>query len=289
MERRSERIKFILDNTERIFADESFGQISKHKELLAEMPDYDVYLAKRDKVRQESAKLSIDAEMKPCWVEPLLSQKQEMHLSRKFNLLKSLARDHALCSRSNRAEQFFQEAMAIKEKIALANMRLVTTVMKRVFTNHREDMVNECYAAIYRAVDYYDWRRGVKFSTYAVWVARQNCIRANHYMNKEDVAAVYLGAEDINVPKEDMRDVELLQHSINQKFIRRLFRYLPEERDREILKMRFGINCDPVTLEQCGKRFSVTKERIRQLETKALKKLRKAIQLKGLVLEEIVS
>jgi RNA polymerase primary sigma factor len=47
------------------------------------------------------------------------------------------------------------------------------------------------------------------------------------------------------------------------------------EREAEILKMRFGLK-DGVdyTLEQVGQRFNVTRERIRQIEGKALKKLR---------------
>ncbi len=47
------------------------------------------------------------------------------------------------------------------------------------------------------------------------------------------------------------------------------------ERERDILKMRFGIGTDnPKTLEQVGKKFSVTRERIRQIEAKAIRKLR---------------
>jgi RNA polymerase primary sigma factor len=47
------------------------------------------------------------------------------------------------------------------------------------------------------------------------------------------------------------------------------------ERERLILEMRHGIhNHAPQTLEQIGQRFGVTRERIRQIEAKALRKLR---------------
>ena len=47
------------------------------------------------------------------------------------------------------------------------------------------------------------------------------------------------------------------------------------ERENQILKMRFGINRDrAMTLEEVGKEFNITKERIRQIEAKALRKLR---------------
>jgi len=46
-------------------------------------------------------------------------------------------------------------------------------------------------------------------------------------------------------------------------------------RESEVLKLRFGINCDSDhTLEEVGKKFNVTRERIRQIEAKALRKLR---------------
>jgi RNA polymerase primary sigma factor len=46
-------------------------------------------------------------------------------------------------------------------------------------------------------------------------------------------------------------------------------------REREILSLRFGLHGDePLTLDEVGRRFNVTRERIRQIEAKALTKLR---------------
>ena len=46
-------------------------------------------------------------------------------------------------------------------------------------------------------------------------------------------------------------------------------------REREVLKLRFGLDDGyPRTLEEVGQMFNVTRERIRQIEAKALKKLR---------------
>ena len=45
-------------------------------------------------------------------------------------------------------------------------------------------------------------------------------------------------------------------------------------KEQIIIKKRFGIGDDPHTLEEVGKEFSVTRERIRQIEVKALRKLR---------------
>jgi RNA polymerase primary sigma factor len=48
------------------------------------------------------------------------------------------------------------------------------------------------------------------------------------------------------------------------------------DRERDVVKMRFGLEGDgsPHTLEEVGRHFRVTRERIRQIEAKALKKLR---------------
>jgi len=47
------------------------------------------------------------------------------------------------------------------------------------------------------------------------------------------------------------------------------------EREAKVLKMRFGIDmASDHTLEEVGKQFDVTRERIRQIEAKALRKLR---------------
>jgi RNA polymerase primary sigma factor len=55
------------------------------------------------------------------------------------------------------------------------------------------------------------------------------------------------------------------------------------EREREVLELRFGLNGgEPRTLEEVGRRFQVTRERIRQIEAKALKKIRHPSRLREL-------
>ena len=56
--------------------------------------------------------------------------------------------------------------------------------------------------------------------------------------------------------------------------VRRLLAPL-DEREREILRLRFGLDRgEPRTLEEVGKRFNLTRERIRQIEARAMSKLR---------------
>ena len=54
-------------------------------------------------------------------------------------------------------------------------------------------------------------------------------------------------------------------------------------REEQILRMRFGIDeKTDYTLEEVGQRFAVTRERIRQIEAKALRKLRNPTRAKSL-------
>ena len=64
----------------------------------------------------------------------------------------------------------------------------------------------------------------------------------------------------------------------NTKILNDVFDTIPE-READILRMRFGINVEkPMTLEEVGKHYGLTRERIRQLENKAIRKLRNPIR-----------
>ncbi|HOP52702.1 MAG TPA: sigma-70 family RNA polymerase sigma factor, partial [Synergistales bacterium] len=76
--------------------------------------------------------------------------------------------------------------------------------------------------------------------------------------------------EDKNLPSpEDAAAVQLLREQL-EGMLEEL-----TEREKEVLRLRFGLeDGHPYTLEEVGKRFGVTRERIRQIEAKALRKLR---------------
>jgi RNA polymerase sigma factor (sigma-70 family) len=62
--------------------------------------------------------------------------------------------------------------------------------------------------------------------------------------------------------------------SIERSDVRALLQHL-DERERQVIDMRFGLTTDqPLTLDEVGRQFNLTRERIRQIEAKALTKLR---------------
>ncbi len=54
-------------------------------------------------------------------------------------------------------------------------------------------------------------------------------------------------------------------------------------REREIIKLRYGLGCDRYTLAETARIFKVTGERVRQIEAEAISKLRHPVRLKMLI------
>src|SRR5690606_11537286 len=78
--------------------------------------------------------------------------------------------------------------------------------------------------------------------------------------------------KDKNNPNPEENDkIEELEEYIN-KVLEEL-----DEREQSIIKMRFGIECDEKTLAEIGLILGITRERVRQIEKRALKKLHNII------------
>ena len=73
-----------------------------------------------------------------------------------------------------------------------------------------------------------------------------------------------------------------MMEEANKAIIENVFDSL-EKREAQILKMRFGLLGNPMTLEEVGEKFSLSRERVRQLEIKALRKLRNPIRTRMLM------
>ena len=100
------------------------------------------------------------------------------------------------------------------------------------------------------------------------------------------VDAPFVEGEDNSLLDVLTNDTPLADQSLNQeslsKEVDRALKQL-HDREREIVKMFFGIGYPEMTLEEIGEKFDLTRERVRQIKEKAIKRLKgsKSKLLKG--------
>ncbi len=236
---------------------------------------------------------------------------------------------------AQRVEQGDPAAIAA---LAQANLRLVVSVARRYVNRGlpMEDLVAEGNIGLLRAVKKYEWRRGYRFSTYAVWWIRQAITRAianqahtirvpvhvgealarrskaitflSNTLGREpttaepvavlgqDVAAAGPNLKAVQSPlsldrlKKDDGDEQLgdvlpdtsaptpeerAVGRVATEEIRQVLGDVLAAREREVLQWRFGLDgASPARLDEIGRRLGVTRERVRQIEGDALRKLR---------------
>jgi RNA polymerase primary sigma factor len=229
-----------------------------------------------------------------------------------------------------------RELKRLREEMVRAHLRLVVAIAKKYRGRSSldfSDLIQEGNLGLMRAVEKFNYRHGVKLSTYAVWWIRQSITRAMADQGRMIRVPVHMaqtarqvhrersklhqqqgrepGADEIaarsgiarahveqalslvqdptslNVPVGEDGDATLADlleapdavnpHAAAEASLLRdcvaeaLAQLSP--REERILRMRFGIGMADHTLEQVGKTFGVTRERIRQIEAKALQKL----------------
>ena len=193
------------------------------------------------------------------------------------------------------------------EKLTRANLRFVVSVAKQYQNQGLSlpDLINEGNLGLIKAAEKFDETRGFKFISYAVWWIRQSILQAlaeqsrivrlplNQVgsLNKINKAFSRFEqenerrpspeelADSLDLPAEKVADtlrVSGRHISVDAPFVEGEERALSTltERERDIIKLFFGINTQEMTLEEIGEKFGLTRERVRQIKEKAIRRLR---------------
>jgi RNA polymerase primary sigma factor len=170
-----------------------------------------------------------------------------------------------------------------RDRLIGANLRFVIMIARRYMHlgMSMEDLVSEGNMGLIRAIRSYDPGRGVRFISYAVWWIRQAILHAL----KENPAAASLDAPvggsegestlaDLLADEETRGPEDTVVEELLCGDVRALLERLPP-REMEILRQRYGLGGrKPASLEEIGVRLHMTRERIRQIEKRALRRIR---------------
>lgn len=272
---------------------------------------------------------SLGLYLKDIGQEKLLTREEEIELA---NTIKS--------SQGSLDEKVILHGQRARDKMILANMRLVVSIAKKYAHSNLElsDLIQDGSMGLMKAVDRFQVERGFKFSTYATWWIRQSISRSisdtsrtirlpvyihdmlsvvrkikRHYANEHGMEPdIEIISEISGIPASTLKMLELYNAdtiSIDQSVgdddstlvdvVKDTKNPTPEEyhkfkvleayvisileeltkREREVIKMRYGIESDKKTLEEIGKIFGISRERVRQIESKAIKKLKKIMTI----------
>jgi RNA polymerase primary sigma factor/RNA polymerase sigma factor len=183
----------------------------------------------------------------------------------------------------NRIEELYEESVAIKNEIIRANLRLVVSLAKRYVSAAQGlyDLISDGNVTLMRAVEKFDFSRGNKFSTYATWAVIKNYARsvADDSRRRRRFRSGYdemlPDTEDGRSDKHEQEAAQIQRVSHVQGILDRL-----DERERQVVTSRFGLTRgqEPQTLKQVGDAIGISKERARQIQCRAMSKLRTAAE-----------
>jgi RNA polymerase sigma factor (sigma-70 family) len=176
-------------------------------------------------------------------------------------------------------EQFRDAAACLRQQIVSANLRLVISIVKGFVSreNTFDDLFSEGTTALFRATESYDPNRGFRFSTYATCAIRREL--AHFVQRQKRDRTRYATGHEAAVAQEMVATAPRSSVTAHDAAFRGLMRLLQrlDPRERQIVLARYGFDSDRKvpTFEHLGQELGVCKERVRQLEARALRKLRR--------------
>jgi RNA polymerase sigma factor (sigma-70 family) len=191
-------------------------------------------------------------------------------------------RTHAVRTAGQR-RRWRETYLALRDRIVLGNQKLVYRAVRRrmAVSNRADDLIGDGHIVLIHAVAAFNPWLGVRFSTYAYTCLVRALSRSSQRLASDWLArAMSLDALPDGEPCRRSTDDQLASSgSLHVEDYLRADHPLLSEREKRILARRFWADAaaPPPTLETVGRALGLSKERVRQVQATALKKLRKAL------------
>jgi len=241
----------------------------------------------------------LPAYLRELYRTPLLGRDEEGRIFRRMNFLlhraeilrQQLPSDAAAVkARSISAiDELLEQATETKNQIIQANLRLVVSIAKRHLPGAGPaclfELISDGNIALMRAVEKFDYARGFRFSTYSSWAIKRSFARSiPEELNQ--IGRFQTGREELLSTARDHRDsdeaADIAAMDATRSILSESLQTL-DERERSIVERHFGLVNDSTakTLDEIGTEFGISKERVRQIELRALSKLRHTLGDRG--------
>ena len=217
---------------------------------------------------------------------PLLTAEEERNLFRRMNYLKF--RSTVLKSQLNPGhpdpdtleliERLMDEGNVMRNHIVEANTRLVVSIAHRLrnASESFDEMISTGNVVLIKAAERFDYSRGFRFSTYATHSIQRELFRlfgkGNKRRNMETTIDPEILLESLEADGDSRRHLE---HTCRMQYIKDLMQKVLPDREMQVVISRFGLNSEgrKVTLREIGEKLGLSKERVRQLQTRAIQRL----------------
>ncbi len=233
-----------------------------------------------------SAPADLPAHLRRMCESDLLTHEQEQAIFRSMNYLKFRA--NALRVRLDlndvdgelvrEIDSLLTNAQTLRDHIIKANMRLVMSIVKKFVTPQQsfDEMLSDGIMTLMQAVDKFDFDRGFRFSTYAYRSIARHAYRMVTSARKEEARFVR-DTEDWAFEQQDDRNTSSMSDQVwsNLRELTTSMLDQLDRRERFIIRSRYalGSHRKVKTFQYLADKLGVSKERVRQLEHRAVTKL----------------